>query len=90
MKKHTFPGEKEEMPIQPERPEIKQPNDPKEPEIPKRKYRKYQRNYRQIKRIFQRSHPHRRRIIHYQDFTKIVFMDKLNFPADFCNKKATV
>jgi hypothetical protein len=36
MKKHTFPGEKEEMPIQPERPEIKQPTDPKEPEIPKK------------------------------------------------------
>ena len=36
MKKHTFPGEQEEMPIRPERPEITQPADPKEPEIPER------------------------------------------------------
>lgn len=36
MKKHTFPGEQEEMPIRPGRPEISRPADPKEPEIPKK------------------------------------------------------
>ncbi len=36
MKKHTFPGEQEEIPPQPDRPEIIQPTDPKEPEIPER------------------------------------------------------
>lgn len=33
MKKHTFPGEQEEMPARPQQPEIKQPADPKEPDI---------------------------------------------------------
>lgn len=33
MKKHTFPGEQEEMPARPEQPEIRQPADPKEPDI---------------------------------------------------------
>jgi hypothetical protein len=36
MKKHTFPGEQEEMPVRPERPEIKQPADPEEPGIPEK------------------------------------------------------
>lgn len=36
MKKHTFPGEQEEIPLRPDRPEIIQPTDPKEPEIPER------------------------------------------------------
>lgn len=36
MKKHTFPGEQEEMPVRPERPEISRPADPKEPEIPEK------------------------------------------------------
>ena len=36
MKKHTFPGEPEEMPLNPESPEIQQPSDPKEPEIPQK------------------------------------------------------
>jgi hypothetical protein len=36
MKKHTFPGEQEEMPVQPNRPEIQRPADPKEPEIPEK------------------------------------------------------
>jgi hypothetical protein len=34
MKKHTFPGEQEEMPVRPGRPEVTQPADPKEPELP--------------------------------------------------------
>ena len=37
MKKHnTFPGEQEEMPVQPDRPEIQRPYDPQEPEIPEK------------------------------------------------------
>jgi len=37
MKKHnTFPGEPEEMPVQPHKPEIERPADPHEPEIPQR------------------------------------------------------
>ena len=36
MKKHTFPGEQEEMPATPKRPEIERPADPREPEIPQK------------------------------------------------------
>jgi len=36
MKKHTFPGEQEEMPVQPNKPEIQRPADPEEPEIPEK------------------------------------------------------
>ncbi len=36
MKKHTFPGEQEEIPVRPKQIEIQQPKDPKEPEIPEK------------------------------------------------------
>ena len=38
MKKHTFPEEQPEMPVEPRRPEIDRPSDPKEPEIPGEDY----------------------------------------------------
>jgi len=40
MKKHTFPGEQEEMPATPRIPEIKPPADPREPQIPEKEIEK--------------------------------------------------
>ncbi|MBS1520340.1 MAG: hypothetical protein JST50_05050 [Bacteroidetes bacterium] len=34
MAKKTFPGEQEEMPVNPNRPEIEKPGDPGRPDIP--------------------------------------------------------